>query len=253
MVHGKLGRKAKVTDSRTLKLGRYLETQPLAPPPAEVSWVTKVPQFPMFLNDSLGDCVIAAMAHMIQQWSYYSSGGTAEVTVTNAQVLAAYERLGGYVPGDPTTDNGVVMLDALRYWKNTGFAGHRIQAYMTVNYKNLTEVFQAIQIFGNVFVGLNLPLTAQGENAWTVANGGPINNPDAAPGSWGGHCVPVMAGSPETLTCVTWGEKLKMSHNFFKDYAEEAFVILSPDWLSKLGESPSNFNLNQLVSDLAVL
>ena len=55
----------------------------------------------MFLNDSLGDCVIAAMAHMIMQWSYYASGGSGMYTPTDQQVLAAYEILGGYQPGNP--------------------------------------------------------------------------------------------------------------------------------------------------------
>ena len=62
-----------------------------------------------------------------------------------------------------------------------------------------------------------------------------------------------MAGSPLTFTCVTWGERLKMSHNFLLDYAEEAYVVLSPDWLNAMGEAPSNFNLGQLQADLAAL
>lgn len=253
MIVGKLGKKAPRVDSRTLKLSNYLAkpSTTLPRPPAEVSWVTKVPSWPMYLNDSLGDCVIAAMGHMIEQWSFYATG--TEVSVTNNQVLSAYEILGGYVPNNPETDNGVDMLSALQWWKRTGFAGHKILAYMSVDWTNLTEVFQAIQLFGNVFLGVALPVTAQGQNGWTVAQGGPDNNPNAAPGTWGGHCIPLMAASPETLTCITWGERLKMSHNFLKDYGEEAYVVLSPDWFSKLGASPGNFDLNQLTADLAAL
>ena len=206
----------------------------------------------MFLNDQLGDCVPAAMAHMIEQWSFYATG--VQAGITNQQVLGAYEVLGGYIPGDPTTDNGVVMLSALQWWKNTGFAGHKILAYMSVDWTNLTEVFQAIQLFGNVFYGLALPISAQSGEGWTVGLGGPENGGfNTAVGGWGGHCVPVVAASPETLTCITWGQRLKMSHNFFADYAEEAYVVLSPDWFSKLGTSPTGLDLNQLTADLAVL
>lgn len=255
MIYGKLGKKAPRIDHRTLKLRDYLVPNPILPaPPAEVSWVTAVtPAFPMDLNDSLGDCVIAAMAHMIQQWTFFATNGSGTVIPTNSQVLSAYEALGGYVPNDPSTDNGVVMLDALQYWKGSGFAGHKILAYMAVDWTNLTEIFQAIQLFGNVFLGISLPITVQSSDDWTVADGG-THTADGAPGSWGGHCVPIMAASPETLTVVTWGEKLKMSHNFLFDYAEEAYVVLSPDFFTKLGKTPGvGLDVNQLLADLAAL
>lgn len=252
MVIGKLGKKSPRLDTRTLKLSKYLVKPKVAvpAPPSEVSWVTKVPSWPMFLNDKLGDCVIAAMAHMIGQWSFYATGK--ETLLSNEQVLAAYEILGGYVPGNPATDNGVDMLSALQWWKGSGFASHKIDAYMSVDWTNKEEVFQAIELFGNVFLGVALPVTAQGENDWTVAPGG-IYTPNGQPGSWGGHCIPLMASSPITFTCITWGERLKMSHNFLLDYAEEAYVVLSPDWLNAMGEAPSNFNLGQLQADLAAL
>lgn len=255
MIYGKLGKKPARLDHRTLRVSDYLVPNPILPaPPDEVSWVRDVtPAFPMDLNDQLGDCVVAAMAHMIQQWTFYATNGARTVVPNNHQVLAAYEALSGYQPGDPTTDNGVVMLDALQYWKHTGFAGHKILAYMAVDWTNLTEIFQAIQLFGNVFLGLSLPLAVQSVDDWTVPLGG-THTEDGAPGSWGGHCVPIMAASPETLTVVTWGQRLKMSHNFLFDYAEEAYVVLSPDFFTKLGKTPGvGLDVNQLLADLAAL
>lgn len=247
-----LGKKAPRIDSRTLKLARYLAPAvALPPPPAEVSWVTEVPAWPMYLNDQLGDCVCAAMAHCLQQWSFYGAG--TEITVPDHAVLKAYEDISGYDPTDPSTDNGCVMLDALKYWKRTGIGGHKILAYMSVDWTNATELFQAIELFGSVFTGLALPVTAQSESAWTVPPGGPINNAAGAPGTWGGHCVPIMAASPHSRTCVTWGSTLKMSPNFANDYIEEAYVVLSPDWFSKIGMSPAKFNMTQLTADLAQL
>lgn len=253
----RLGKKAPKIDTRTFALSKYLKLKVpkvvLPPVPTETSWITNVPgQWPMYLNDQLGDCVVAAMGHMIQQWSFYSTGN--KISVTDQQVLATYEILGGYQPGNPSTDNGVVMLDALNWWRQTGFAGHKILAYMSVDWNNLTEVFQAIQLFGNVFLGVALPVTTQGKDDWTITGQGPNgNDPNAAVGSWGGHCIPIMAASPQTLSVVSWGQRLKMSHNFLSDYAEEAYVVLSPDWFSKLGESPGNFDLNALTEDLAQL
>lgn len=244
----KLGKLEPKHDPRTLKLARYL-LSPLPAPPAEVSWVTKVPGWGMMLNDQIGDCTCAAAGHMVQQWSFFANPpGTIP---TDQQILAAYERVSGYNPADPSTDNGAVMLDVLKYWRNVGVGGHRIVAFVQVDHTNDVEVRQAIQIFGNIYVGLALPVSAQEQGAWTVGKGGPAAGGDNAPGSWGGHAVPVMAASPHSLTCITWGERLKMSHNFFTDYCDEAYAAVSQDWIAaRGGKSPSGLNLRQLLADL---
>jgi hypothetical protein len=248
----KLGKKAPRLDKRTLQFKNYrikgaTPVGVLPPIPAEVSWVTKVPQpWGMYLNDTLGCCVEAAMGHMVKQWSFYAGD---PFIPTDQDVLTAYEQIGGYVPGDPSTDNGSDMLTALNYWRQTGIAGHKITAYMAIDPTNLSEIREAIQLFGNLFVGIQLPLSAQGETAWTVADGG-IYTPDGQPGSWGGHCVPFMASSPLTHTCVTWGGTLKASHNFALDYIDEIWACLSPDWIAATGLSPSQLKMAQLMSDL---
>jgi hypothetical protein len=247
----KLGKKAKRIDRRTFKLSKYLKPH-LPLPPAETSYVVKVPYWPMDLNDQLGDCVVAAMAHMIQQWTFFSRGLGGMVVPTEAQVLAAYEAIGGYVVGDPSTDNGCDMLTALNYWRNTGLAGHKIAGFVEVDPSNLLEVRQSIWMFGNLFTGLSLPVFVQGASDWTVPDGGIYGNA-GQPGSWGGHCVPAMAESPETLSCVTWGERLKMSHNFFGDYCDEAYAVLSTDWVNSDQAAQSGFNLAQLRADIAAL
>ncbi len=257
MLIGQLGKKAARYDPRTLKLSNYMHTA-LPPPPAEVSWVTQVPSWPMLMNSELGDCVCAGMGHALQQWSYYATRpAPGEIVMTDAQAIRLYEILGNYVPGDPSTDNGVVMLDAVKYWRNSGIvsgstnAPHQIVGFLSLNPANMTEVFQAIQWFGNVFTGIALPITAQGADSWTMAPGG-IYTDNGAPGSWGGHCVVTGAASPATLTCVTWGTTLKMSHNFWLNYVDECFVTVSPEWLiAASATAPSGLDLAQLTADLA--
>lgn len=254
LINGKLamlGKKQAVKDHRTLKLAKYIKAELLAPP-AEVSWITKLAAaeaLPMYLNDTLGDCVFAAAGHMIQQWSFYAGKPTQP---TDDQVLAAYEAVGGYDPGNSSTDNGADMLTFLNYWKSTGLGGHQIGAFLAVDWTNLEEVRQAILMFGNVYLGVQLPTSAQGQSAWTVADGG-IYSVAGQPGGWGGHCIPLVASSPETHTCITWGEVLKMSHNFLADYGDEAFCVLSQDWIADSGNAPSGFDLAQLQADLAAL
>jgi len=256
LIH-KLGKKPRREDRfhRTLQFKNYRLPEVLPTPPPEISYVVRVPSWPMLLNDRLGDCVIAAMGHMVQQWTYFASGGAAMQTMTNQEALAAYEAIGGYYPPDPSTDQGCDMLTALNYWRNKGIpvAGkiHKIAGFVELT-PTLANLREAAWIFGNVFTGVALPTAVQGANDWTVPDGG-IYSAAGQPGGWGGHCIPVMAESPETATCITWAERLKMSHNFFSDYCDEAYAVLSEDWLTAQGDTLIGFNLAQLRKDIAAL
>lgn len=239
----------------TLHLRNYLKTKSgdlLPPAPSEVSWVTKVPgPWGMLLNDTLGDCVPAAMLHMVQQWTFFASGS--QYIPTDQDALTLYEAVGGYKPGDPSTDNGCDMQVALAYWKANGIAkGHKILGWVAIDVTKPEEMFQAIQLFGNAFTGISLPVTAQGQEAWTVSAGG-VYTQNGAPGSWGGHCIPKMAASPDSRTFISWGSKMKMSPNFDEDYTEEAYAVISPDWIETSGDSPSGLDKTTLLADLSLL
>jgi hypothetical protein len=245
----RLGKKPVRVDPRTLKFATYLRPEALPTPPEEVSWVVKVPSWPMMLNDRLGSCTCAAAGHMIEQWSYYAGD---EYIPTDDQILAAYEILGGYIPGQPDTDGGANILEVLNYWRQVGIADHKIVAYVSVNRTDRQEIIEAIRMFGSLYLGVELPWSARGMDKWYVADGGTATEL-GFPGGWGGHAVPLFAASPKTLTCVTWGRRLKMSWNFFEDYASELYAILSQDWIEKQGKSPSGFDLAALQADLAQL
>jgi len=245
----RLGKKPARFDQRTLKFAKYRLPATLPIPPTEVSWVTKVPYWPEMLNNCISDCTCAAAGHHIQQWSFYAGD---EYIPTDDQILAAYEVLSGYIPGNPETDNGCYILDVLNYWRNVGIAGHKIAAYVSVDHAYRQEVMEAIQMFGGVYLGIELPLSARGMNKWFVADGGIVTE-EGFPGGWGGHAVSAFAASPKTVTCVTWGSTLKMSWNFFEDYVTECYAIVSQDWINKQGESPSGFDFAQLQADLALI
>ena len=252
-----LGRKAIKTDSRTLRLDKYF-TSLLPPPPKKRDWSRGVtswgmlgngpdPTNPPYMKDGLGDCTIAGVGHGIQVWSLNVG---LEATITTDQAVEYYEKWDGYVQGNPATDQGGICLDVLKNWKAQGFAGHSITAFASVLPANQSHVKQAINLFGGLYTGVSLPITAQSQDVWDVV---PNSGSDGVGGSWGGHCVPLMAESPETLTCVTWGDRLKMSHNFFADYCDEAYAVLSTDWVTSNQAAKSGFNLAQLRADIAAL
>ena len=153
----KLGRREIRTDSRTLQLKKYIEAGlPAAPPAAD--WTKGIESWGMMLNDKLGDCTIASAAHAVQVWSANTSG---EITVPDDQVLQYFELWDGYKPNDPSTDSGGVELNVLKNWQKGAFESHKLIAFAAAAFKSIDEIRQAIHLFGGVYIGVGLPLTAQ--------------------------------------------------------------------------------------------
>lgn len=237
--HVSLGRLPKRTDDRTLQLASYKQASlPAAPPVTQ--WGVKVPSFPMYANDHLGDCTCAAVGHMEQIWT--SQAGQIW-TPTETEVMNMYWATG-------TQDTGRVELDVLNYWRNQGFGDqqHKIAGYVQVNPLNHAEVKEAAFLFGGLYIGIALPLSAQSQTFWKLTNG-----PDAAPGSWGGHAVNVTAYCGSYLVVATWGMRMKMSWGFWNKYVDECYAVLSPDWFNSASTSPSGYNFAQLQADLSQL
>jgi hypothetical protein len=242
----KLGRKAIKTDTRTLRLARYF-TEDLPSPPVAKDWSKGITSFGMMLNDQLGDCTIAGCGHAVQ---VLSANAGAEITVPDSAILAAYEQWDGYKPADPSTDQGGVELDVLTDWRKNGLAGHKLLAFADPEATNVIEIKQCIALFGGVYIGVSLPLTAQTQDVWDA-----VDDPgdgSAQAGSWGGHCVFVCAYDSDGLTCITWGAQKKMTWTFWNEYVDEAHALLSADWLGANG-APSGFDLAQLQADLALI
>lgn len=244
----KLGKKAPRIDSRTLKIERYfLPTLP-APPP-RVDWSRGFNfNWGMMLNDTLGDCTEAKKGHAVQVWTICNGR---MVTVPDSVVLAAYEADGGYVPGDPSTDNGEDMLTNLNDWRQNGFGGNALSAFGSINYASFASVAQTIYLFGLVDIGFNVPQSAMDQNAagqiWDVVpnDGGIVGGHDVV--------VPMYDAPSQTLTCITWGERQQMTWAFFQKYVDESYALLAPDWLQRGGIDPSGFNMAALQGDLAAV
>jgi hypothetical protein len=245
-----LGKGPATFSQKTLKFRDYIAAFP--PLPSEVNWL-KLPNWGMYGNDTVGDCVEAAAGHIVDLWDSYTQPSVPELATQ--QIIQAYSGATGYVSGDPSTDNGTDMLSFLNYWRKTGVGGHKIAAFVSLSPGNLTELKQAIWLFGSAFIGVQLPISAQGVNAWTVPGS---TRGNGAPGSWGGHCVPVGAyneSSPASSrnTVITWGQTMTMSDYFYQIYSDEAFAVLSPDWASSTNVPPNLFDLAALQADLAAL
>ena len=68
---------------------------------------------------------------------------------------------------DPLTgEEGAIELDVLRYWRKRGIGGHRIGAYAAVGTHDHELTRTAAWLFGGLYIGLALPLTAQSQETW---------------------------------------------------------------------------------------
>lgn len=245
----KLGKQVARHDPRTLLLASYI-TPALPAPPPKFDLTTKVKAWGMMDNDQIGDCTCAAAGHLIMEWT--ANAGKKMVTPTDDQIVAAYSAITGYNPQTGANDNGAQEIDVLNYWRQTGIAADKIGAYVAIEPSNHTHVMDAVYIFGGCYIGVQLPITAQAQTQnhqpWSVPPGGP--NGDGRPGSWGGHAIPVMAYDAHGLTVVTWGALQMMTWSFWETYCDEAYAILSTDYLTGGEKTPQGFNMEQLQADL---
>jgi hypothetical protein len=243
-----LGKDPAVVDGRTLQLGKYL-TAALPTPPAAADYRSKVPSWPMYLNDQYGDCTCAAAAHMIEVWKAWGQGPASEPT--DADVLKFYEHF-----TTPGPENGCNMLAVLKYWRSTGLGADKIFAFATVEPKNQTEASDAVDLFGGLYIGVALPnFAVQAADLlqvpWVVPSTGPVG--DAAPNPQNGHCIPAVAYDADNLYVVTWGAVKPMSWPFYLAYADEAYAVLDLDFLDATGKVPAGLDLDQLKADLALI
>lgn len=248
----KLGKQVARHDPRTLLLASYTTTA-LPTPPASFDLTSKVPSWGMMENDQIGNCTCAAAGHLIMEWT--ANAGKKMVTLSDKQIVAAYSAITGYNPTTGANDNGAVEIDVLNYWRQTGIAHHKIGAYVALEPSNHNHIMDSVYIFEGCYIGMQLPISAQAQvqnhQPWSVPPGGPTG--DGKPGSWGGHAVPVVAYDSRGVTVVTWGALQMMTWSFWEAYCDEAYAILSHDYLTGKKTTAQGFGLQQLQEDLADL
>lgn len=244
----KLGKRAPVHDPRTLRFGSYL-MKTIAPPPVAQDWGVSIANWGMMGNDAYGDCTIAAAGHMIMDWTLMAE--RAMFTAPDADILKFYNHFAHGV-----ADAGANMLDVLKYWRKHGLDTHKITAFMALQPQSHIEAMDAVNLLDGLYIGVALPDSAVPPGAnwlaipWQVPPGGPVGA--AAPNPQNGHCIPAVGYDQHNLYVVTWGALKPMSWEFYDAYADEAYAVLSPDWVNT-HPAPNGFDLATLLADLKTL
>lgn len=243
--HLKLGKLPHREDARTLKLSHYVKVIP--PFPDFRNWGTASDEWGMMLNDELGCCTVAGAGHMMMEANLWSKS---PYTLDDAEIKKAYADVSGW-KGTPETDNGAVMLDVLNYWRKNGIGGHKIRAFVQIEPSNTALMRFAIDAFGAVYSGVDLCVDAQDQSVWNVLGGGKGGKHE--PGSWGGHCVPLIGYDTAAFNCITWGAPLWMTEEWWRTYGTEAWAVITEDWVTENRKSPGNVSLNDLLNDLKLV
>jgi hypothetical protein len=216
----------------------------LSPAPAVVNWWADIGAWPMLANDSVGDCTIAALGHAVQAMSSYTS---TPLLMTDAEAISAYSAITDYNPANPSTDQGAVIEAVLAYAANTGMtiAGrlHKIQAFVSINYQDKAEIRAAINLFGGLDIGVDLPLSAQTQPyLLTCTNAGTAS----VANSWGGHCVWACGADDYGVDVIYWGARYRILWDFWHAYVVEAHAILDPAFMTAPGATPADVPWDQL-------
>lgn len=216
-------------------------------------------QWGALMNDMLGDCGPAMLLHAFEAWALDS--GNAPPPFSDQDALGVYEKVGQYVPGNPATDRGVDNTNLFDYAVSPGVlcakdeSSHKIVEWIAVPADpNLMRV--AIWEFVVLFRAYNMPVSAQGQHEWQVTD--PSLQGSAAPGSWGGHDVPILSYDTRRFRTVSWGTELLIEApvaggGFDGLYGQQAIVGITEDMLNRQGVSPSGVNWTKLGADLRAL
>lgn len=237
--------------SRTLLFSRYADAIPT--PPSACNWATAVAAWRALGNLKIGDCTSVLVAHTTQAWLANEIGQ--QFQMPYQRVLRFYSATSGYVPGRPRTDTGADMLTVMNRWRKVGMGGHKIEAYSTLDWTNSVQLRQSIWLMGAAACGVAMPLSVQNDLApgsvWDVPSGGAVG--DGAPGSWGGHALPLLAydAIADTYLAASWYATYTLTAAFVRAYCEEAYSPLSAQDWARLQYAPNGFALATLRQDLA--
>lgn len=244
----KLGKKPARHDARTLHLREFLRVESLPAIPPAHHQAQHVRRWSTLGNRRIEDCTCAAAGHLIHTWT--SRVGSAVILPTRT-IERAYSHITGYNPRTGKNDDGADVLTVLKYWRKSGFGGHHIEAFVTIERHHQLHIRAAIYLLGGVYVGLGLPRSAHGQKIWRVPPSGTTGH--GRRDSWGGHVVPIIGYDEHGLVAITWGRRQRMTWGFWQTYCDEAYAVLGRDLFDGQTKTPAGLDLAGLRSALSAL
>jgi hypothetical protein len=167
--------------------------------------------------------------------------------MTDADVIMSYSEVSGYDPATGANDRGCNLLNVMNYWHNSGIgnARHKIDGFGKIDAGDLHMIKTGIFLCEGLIIGVMLPRNVAGKDVWVFTPG-----QGSGYGSWGGHCVYLVAYDSDWFTCVTWGKLLKINWRFLLQYCDEIFAPFSFEMFNSKGFAANGIEMNKLKEDI---
>jgi hypothetical protein len=241
----KLGRLPIRKDYRTIRFVRLLNAT-LPPPPTVYdvdSQFANLVDNRMFVNDTLGDCVMACRGHYTLRFEDFEQKTV--IPITDDEIKNEYFKESG------GADSGLVEINSLNAWRKGWTAAGKnydIYAFAAIDVTNHTEVEQCVYLFNGCFSGFSVPRSAMTQHGngqiWDVVpNDGGIE---------GGHAVYIVAYNEIGPICITWGTRQAMTWAFWDKYFDEAYGVIDniDSWMDPATDPVNIALLTQDLTDI---
>jgi hypothetical protein len=224
----------------------------LPPPQPTVNYLQGMPaNLGAMKNLDVGCCTSAAYYHARQVWSFNANPPID--TQPDPEVVALYEATGGYVPGNPSTDQGAIEQDVLSYLLNTGAplangSRAKLAAFFEVDTRNIDDVKRVIAACGVAYIGAEIPASIMAgtpPKLWDAT----ARETDIA----GGHAVVLAGYDADTATFISWGDQYRMSWNWFSLYVDEVYALIDPEFVERTGLTPAGIDLKTLEGQMEAI
>jgi hypothetical protein len=246
----KFGRNRPVSVGPHFKMRNYLRAS-LPPPPTSCDFSAPASAIlsDIMQNDQLGDCVVAALYHYL---GVLTGNAGSPFHATPTQIVSDYSAIGGYVPGDPSTDQGCDEITALNYAVSHGLAnGTKASGWLSVDASNISEVKSTIFLFEGALLTLELPDPYV--NPFPSGNGfvWDVGAPDPNQG----HAIMACGFDTKGPMIDTWGMLGTMTWAALAalctlNAGGGLYVLLTPDILAKgASKAPNGFAWADLIAD----
>jgi hypothetical protein len=159
------------------------------------------------------------------------------IALYDEDCVAEYKRLTGSQQPEDANDTGLVVLDAMRDWRNNGMEtdgrkgvrsarNYTIAAYGELEPQDHQQLKMAIYAMHGIHMGFWLPVAAQRMTSGGMWDYNGEAGGEWQPGSWGGHLVFSKAYDKTGVEILTWGQKVKVTWNFIDKYCDEAWAVV---------------------------
>jgi hypothetical protein len=154
-------------------------------------------KFPLYENDQINDCVLAAACNWI---IVQSRGGN---TPEDSDALNAYAYLTGFQGGQGT---GTMELPFLRYWQNTGIGGIKLDHWeQKIKISDHEAISDKIKTKLCLYADVYLPLNGGSDDIWSGKSGKRL------------HAIILIDTDNDGVFFVTWGGIKKMTWKYFDE------------------------------------